>query len=153
MSRLNPNSFDGPTGEESYDFVAQNGLHGAHGAEMRDIRRFSDFSNDQNCLKYRSSGHQICQNCVISCAGAQYSKRICVSVCVCVCVRVCVRVYVARRAGVPFGEARRVILRGLKFRLKWKPKNRFTHVNAIQRIWIRLARISILIERRRIYDS
>ena len=62
-------------------------------------------------------------------------------------------IQMARRAGVPFGEARRVILRDLKFGLKRKPKNRFTSVNVFQFFDVRLARISILIERRRIYDS
>ena len=59
---------------------------------------------------------------------------------------------VARRAGVPSGEARRVILCDMKFDLNWKPQNRFTSVNVIHKSRIRLARISILIERRRIYD-
>ena len=58
----------------------------------------------------------------------------------------------ARRAGVPSGEARRVILRDLKFDSNWKPKNRFTSVSVIHKIWIRFDQISILIERRRIYD-
>ena len=60
--------------------------------------------------------------------------------------------YMARRAGVPSGEARRVILRDLKFDSNWKPKNRFTSVSVIHKSWIRLARISILIERHRIYN-
>ena len=54
--------------------------------------------------------------------------------------------------GAP-GEARRVILRNLKFDSNWKPKNRFTSVSMIHKSWIRLARISILIEWRRISDS
>ena len=59
----------------------------------------------------------------------------------------------ARRAWVPSGEARRAILRDLKFGLTWKPKNPFASVSVIPFFDFRLARISILIERRRIYDS
>ena len=58
----------------------------------------------------------------------------------------------ARRAGVPFGEARRVILRDLKFGLKWKPKNRFKNVSVMPFFDLILARISILMRRRRISD-
>ena len=61
--------------------------------------------------------------------------------------------YMARRAGVPFGVARGVILRDLKFGLNWKPTNRLKNVSVIHKIWIRLARIPILIERRHISDS
>jgi len=78
----------------------------AHGAKMRDI-----------CNSFKSSRHLSVTACPINkmrdiCKLLKYSR------------------YLARRAGVPSGEARRVILRDLKFGSNWKPKNRFKNVVA-----------------------
>ena len=108
---------------------------------------FIQFSNFNTTLHMACPkiAPKLIKNGLISCAGAQYSKEW--------CFIGAVPIHMARRAGVPSGEARRVILRDLKIGSNWKPKNRFKNVSVMPFFDLRLARISILIKRHRISDS